>query len=389
MKKILFIIDTVEVGGATKLTLDLINNLDKTKYSYSILYLNATRFGSDDLLNYFGIEENAELLRYEKFRSIKRILYLYKNFRKFDLVHSCMEQANFYSSFVKMLPFSNFKLVITFHGLDSSYIEDMSLIKPPKASFIHTLIMKHLQNLLFKRVNLFIAVCESIKYYLIKYRKVNEDKIKVIFHGLNIEYMDELMNKVKDFNLIDKKQRTEFKIGYIGRLGYSKGLEGFIDILPNVYKSIPNLKVTVKGDGELKEYLINKSSELSLSEIIEFENFDKGVVEFYQKTDLMVLPSYYETTNLTILESMYSGTMVLCSDAGGLPEIVKNNFNGFMFKTGDFDELAQKIFEISEMDNEKIKVIRENAFDTVNSKFNFNKNSVKIEKLFDELINSE
>lgn len=389
MKKILFIIDTVEVGGATKLTLDLINNLDKTKYSYSILYLNATRFGSDDLLNYFGIEENAELLRYEKFRSIKRILYLYKNFRKFDLVHSCMEQANFYSSFVKMLPFSNFKLVITFHGLDSSYIEDMSLIKPPKASFIHTLIMKHLQNLLFKRVNLFIAVCESIKYYLIKYRKVNEDKIKVIFHGLNIEYMDELMNKVKDFNLIDKKQRTEFKIGYIGRLGYSKGLEGFIDILPNVYKSIPNLKVTVKGDGELKEYLINKSSELSLSEIIEFENFDKGVVEFYQKTDLIVLPSYYETTNLTILESMYSGTMVLCSDAGGLPEIVKNNFNGFMFKTGDFDELAQKIFEISEMDNEKIKVIRENAFDTVNSKFNFNKNSVKIEKLFDELINSE
>jgi len=389
MKKILFIIDTVEVGGATKLTLDLINNLDKTKYSYSILYLNATRFGSDDLLNYFGIEENAELLRYEKFRSIKRILYLYKNFRKFDLVHSCMDQANFYSSFVKMLPFSNFKLVIPFHGLDSSYIEDMSLIKPPKASFIHTLIMKHLQNLLFKRVNLFIAVCESIKYYLIKYRKVNEDKIKVIFHGLNIEYMDELMNKVKDFNLIDKKQRTEFKIGYIGRLGYSKGLEGFIDILPNVYKSIPNLKVTVKGDGELKEYLINKSSELSLSEIIEFENFDKGVVEFYQKTDLIVLPSYYETTNLTILESMYSGTMVLCSDAGGLPEIVKNNFNGFMFKTGDFDELAQKIFEISEMDNEKIKVIRENAFDTVNSKFNFNKNSVKIEKLFDELINSE
>ena len=388
MKNILFILDTVEIGGATKLTFDLINNLNKKKFNYNIIYLNDKRFGSEDLLDYYDFKNSSELLWYKNFRPLRRIFYMYKYFRKYDMIHSCMEQANIYTSFVKMLPFSNFKLAISYHGLDSTYTTDLSKLKPEQLSFSRTLIMKHLQNILFKYVDVFIAVCQSIKEYMIINRKINKDKIQIIYHGLNIETIIDQVNKSRETGIESRETIKEFRIGYIGRLGYSKGLEGFFESLPQVLRLIPSLKVFIKGNGELKEYLLEKTKELSLENIVSFEDFGKDIFEFYKKIDLMILPSFYETTNLTVLEAMYSQTPVLTSDSGGLPEIIDNNENGFMFKNGDFEELTNKIFEISMLNNDKINYIKKNAFKTVIEKFNFNKNSLEIEKIFEELINS-
>ncbi len=388
MKSILFILDTVEIGGATKLTFDLIRNLNREKFRYKIIYLNDKRYGSEDLLDYYDFKKSSELLWFKNLRPLRRIFYMYKNFRKYDMIHSCMEQANIYSSFVKMLPFSNFKLAITYHGLDSTYTNDLSKIKPEQLSYSRALIMKHLQNILFKYVDVFIAVCQSIKEYMTINRKINKEKIQVIYHGLNIESITEQVNKSRETDIESRDTIKEFRIGYIGRLGYSKGLEGFFESLPQLLNLIPSLKVFVKGNGELKEYLLEKTRELSLENVISFEDFGEDIFEFYNKIDLMILPSFYETTNLTVLEAMYSGTPVLTSDAGGLPEIINNNENGFMFKNGDFKELTNKIFEISMLSNDKINDINKKAFKTVTEKFNFNKNSFEIEKIFEELINS-
>lgn len=381
MKKILFVIDTIDIGGATKLTFDLINEIDKTKYEVKIIYLNEAKFKGPNLLDYYNFKDISEYVWFKKYRSLKRIKYFYKIFRKYDLVHSCMEQSNFYTSLIKNIPFSNFKLIITYHGLDSVYTKDASIIKlKQKSSYVF--VMKYLQNVLFKKTDKYISVCRDLKKYLINERGINEEKIKIIYQGLNFNYII----RIDD----DKNVRPDsqyFTIGYLGRLGYSKGLEGFIETAENLKRKIPNLRIAIKGDGELKSYLEKFIKEMNMGEYIFIESFDKNVFNFYRKLNLFVLPSFYETTNLTVLESMYAGTVVLASDIGGIPEIIEDKKNGFLFECGNFKDLENKVLDIYKLNYSDLNDIRSNAFNTVSGKFNFNKNIRNIENQFDELLN--
>lgn len=388
MKKILFLIDTVDVGGATKLTFDVIKKLDKSKFEPAILYLNIPQFGEKDLLNYYKFEDFSNLLWYNKFRVFKRIIYLYKNLRKYDMVHSCMEQSNFYSTFVKFLPFSDFKLVITYHGLDSVYNIDDSKIKVNISPF-YKFLMKDLQNILFKNVNSIIGVCHEIKNYLVRDRKINPEKIDVIYHGINFNYLDNIKKKSPENNSILKEgHEKSFKIGYIGRLGYSKGLEGFTENLKILKKKIKDLKVLIKGEGELEDFIRRKINEDDLGQFVTLEKFDKNVFSFYKRIDLMVLPSFFETTNLTVLEAMYSGTNVLASDTGGIPEIIENNVNGFLFKKGDFKDMVDQIIKIYNLNPKVLNEIQKNAFETVKEKFDLDKNILQIQENFIRVINN-
>lgn len=380
MKKILFVIDTIDVGGATKLTFDLIKLLNKEQFDVEILYLNHHLYGDNNLIKYYNLESKSKLLWYKNFRSLKRVIYMFKNFRKYDLVHSCMEQSNFYSSFVRALPFSKTKLMITYHGLDSVYIKGGTLDRKGVINkHIYTIFMKHFQNHLYRKTDRFVAVCQDIKNFLTEYRKVDPFKVSVVYHGLNFNYLKSTTSK--NDNSIQNKSKT-FVIGYVGRLGYSKGLEGLVEIIPKLIKQNNGINIIIKGNGELENYLKGKIMEYGLTEQVSFENFEKKVINFYKKIDLLVLPSLYETTNLTVLEAMHEKTIVLSSNAGGLPEIIEDRINGFLFKTNDFEDLLNKISYIRNISESDKDLIRRNALQTVNKKFDLSKNVILVEKEF-------
>lgn len=62
MKKVLFVIDTIDVGGATKLTFDVITNLDKNIFDYRIFYLNNPKFKESNLLDYYNLSDKSTYL---------------------------------------------------------------------------------------------------------------------------------------------------------------------------------------------------------------------------------------------------------------------------------------------------------------------------------------
>lgn len=385
MKKILFILDTIDIGGATKLTFDVINNIDKNIFDIEIIYLNDPKFAGENLLQFYGFEKKSKLLWYKNFRMLKRSLYLFKNLRKYDLVHSCMEQSNFYTTLTKNLPFSGFKLILTYHGLDSVYNIDDSLIKL-KQTVSYRIVMKNLQNILLKNVNSIISVCTDLKEYLIINRGLDQGKVNVIYHGIDLKNFDKNKKSEIDQDLLPDS--NSYTIGYIGRLGFSKGLEGLMNSVKEIKDKIPNLKLIIKGDGELKNFIENKISSEKFEDFVSLEMFEKNVCDFYKKIDLLVLPSFYETTNLTILESMYSGTIVLASKTGGIPEILRDGENGFMFKRGDFKDFINKIVYINKLSKNELSDIRKSAYGTVVNKFNLNLNILNIQDKFLEVINS-
>ncbi|RPJ41130.1 MAG: glycosyltransferase family 1 protein, partial [Candidatus Latescibacterota bacterium] len=71
--------------------------------------------------------------------------------------------------------------------------------------------------------------------------------------------------------------------------------------------------------------------------------FRPDVVPFYKLLDVFVLSSVIEGFSLAILEAMALGLPVVCTDAGGNAEAVRDGVNGFLFRPGDVDRLAAGI----------------------------------------------
>ena len=82
---------------------------------------------------------------------------------------------------------------------------------------------------------------------------------------------------------------------------------------------------------------------------------------------------------------MYFKVVTLSSNVGGIPEIIKDDYNGFLFDNKRKNELKEKIkFIIENFQN--IDYIRKNAFESVLENFNLRNNVIKIINIFKEVI---
>lgn len=149
---------------------------------------------------------------------------------------------------------------------------------------------------------------------------------------------------------IQKKEREYPKrILFVGRYNKVKGL----DILLNAWNSIRDKKgwtLTLVGNGPLKDEL-NKSSNI---EVLDFQH-QTELVKIAENSGLFVLPSHYEPWALVLQEFAAAGLPIICSDAcGASPHCVVNGYNGYTFKTGDSNDLKQRLETVIGMHDDKL-----------------------------------
>ena len=129
---------------------------------------------------------------------------------------------------------------------------------------------------------------------------------------------------------------------YFGRLSVEKG----VDVLLDAWRKLdPAERLTIIGDGPLRESLEAKALRSRLANVT-FAGWKTRAEIFTAIKDasFVVLPSLsYEGFPMTLVEAFACGTPVICSDRGGLPEIVNNGATGLHFKAADADDLASKM----------------------------------------------
>jgi glycosyltransferase involved in cell wall biosynthesis len=128
---------------------------------------------------------------------------------------------------------------------------------------------------------------------------------------------------------------------YFGRLSVEKGL----DDLLRAMQRVPQLRLTVAGDGPQRAELQELASALGLSNV-EFVGH-VGAEErdaLIAKSRFTVLPSHaYETLGKTILESYAEGRAVVASDMGSRRELIRHGETGILYPPGDINQLAAAI----------------------------------------------
>ena len=132
-----------------------------------------------------------------------------------------------------------------------------------------------------------------------------------------------------------------FNLFYLGQIEEQKGIIFLIKAFKKMNNPAWQLFIAGRGQQEnnIKE-LIKNNPKINFLGFLVKEQLN----ELFKKIDLVVLPSLcYENSPTVIYESYQQGTAVLVSDSGGQVELVEKNKTGLIFKTGDENDLIEKI----------------------------------------------
>ncbi|MEW6234422.1 MAG: glycosyltransferase family 4 protein [Candidatus Omnitrophota bacterium] len=340
--KVLRIIARLNVGGPAIHVILLTAGLDKEKYE-TVLVSGVE--GPDEGNMYALAEEKGvkpvivpNLGR--ELNPIRDILTLWKLYRLIrrerpDIVHTHTAKAGTVGRLAALLAGTPI-IVHTFHGhVLHGYFGKA------KTAFFRTV-----ERFLARCSSAVIAVSESCRNDLIHYGIGGEDRVIAIPLGLELER----------FRRDPEPHRSEvrrelgiplgaFAVGMIARMVPIKRHEDLFHAIPNVLEKFPDAYFVNVGDGELKPQLVALAQQLGIANRCLFPGFREDQERIYAAMDLTVLTSANEGLPVAVIESLSSGTPVVATRVGGVPELVRDGETGYIVEPGNPDSIAEGLLK--------------------------------------------
>lgn len=313
MIKVIEVCSDSNIGGAGRVLLILLKELDRKKFDVSvILPVNSLLKPEIEKLGIRIIEVEGIAEKSMDIPSIKRLKKIFEE-EKPDLVHTHASMSARIAARI-----SGVKVVYTRHS-----------VFPPAKSIsrgIGKKINGIVNNYFSDRI---IAVAEAAKKNLTD-TGVDEKKIDVILNGVYplspIEDKDEIFRR---FGL----EPGEKVVSIVARLEDIKGHDYFIEAADMLIKEGYKAKFIIAGTGGYEEHLRQKVKDLGQEENIIFTGFITDVDKLMNITYIQANASFgTEATSLSLLEGMSLGIPAVVSDFGGNPGVIKSGVNGFIVK---------------------------------------------------------
>ncbi len=219
-----------------------------------------------------------------------------------------------------------------------------------------------------------IAVSKSTKDDLIS-KGIPEENIEVIHNGVNLRHLDFKKNLYENPTIVA-----------LGRLMRYKRMDILIETIPEVRKTVPNLRVLVIGSGEHLNYLKILAKNKKVEDVIEFLGFisEDEKREILSRSWLSVNTSPKEGWGLTSIEAQALETPSIVPDSPGLIETIKNGKTGYIYPFGDKKTLALYIIDLLK-NKEKIKTMGKEGRRWA-SNFTWDTSAKKMENFIENII---
>lgn len=264
------------------------------------------------------------------------------------------------------------------HTLYIDYLHYFSTLPAP-------LLRKLLKNYLKKFYNssdYVLTPSVMMKNQLLSYG-VKKD-IEIIATGIELpkeKNLDEVA-KIKSQLNINENDKV---IIYLSRIAKEKNIYMLIDAFEDIYYNHKDVKLVICGSGpefknlsEYREKLVCREN-IILTGMIE----KSKVYKYLYCGDIFAFPSYTETQGLAVCEAMAAGLGVVAVNEGGVPEFIKNNYNGLL-ANNNINDFKGRLLELLENKSllEKIKI---NAKESSNQ-FTIDEMIRKYEELFKRML---
>lgn len=372
MKKILFIHPDLRGGGAEKVLVNMLNGLDKSKYSISL----ATIFEE-------GV--NKEILS-----DTVHHRFLLKNvFKGWSLVQKIFSTTFLYKKITKN---EEFDLIVAYlEGVPTRIMSGCNNPNTKLISWIHVdlkefPIKKVYRNT--KEMEQSYSKCDAIigvsktalNSISSKVSGLPKEKLHVIHNVVDTDLI--LNNGNQSLNDVDFSKKV-VNLCTVGRLAQQKGYKRLLKVISKLAKEDLKFHLYIIGVGEQESELKQIIEEEKINNYVSLLGFKKNPHKYVKNSDLFVCSSYQEGFSTAVTESVLLGTPVITTNCAGMDEILDNGKYG---KIVDNDE--QSLYEgLKELLNNKELIDNYTELTNKRSLELQNRDNIKeIENLFDKIL---
>ncbi|MCT0192288.1 glycosyltransferase [Lactobacillus helveticus] len=263
------------------------------------------------------------------------------------------------------------------HSTDYSMSAVASILgnKVPVVSHLHndpTWITKpwNLKTIIYalsiKKIRKIVAVSSSVKKEFF-YKRRMKKKIIIIPNVVDLAHVRRMAyGASKKYDLV-----------FLGRLTYQKNPLLFCKLIKELKRTHPCITAAIIGEGELKAQIKKYINDNKLNDNIEMLGFQENPYRILNNSKISVLPSRFEGFGLSAVEAMSLGKPVVCSNVGGLVDVVTEK-SGKLCNT--FEDYVREILKL--LQNQKYYQIKSNEAKRQAEKFgnlkNYRDNFIKI-----------
>jgi glycosyltransferase involved in cell wall biosynthesis len=172
---------------------------------------------------------------------------------------------------------------------------------------------------------------------------------------------------------------------FLGRLERDKGVFDLLEAISALRVTVPDIRLVCAGDGDLKS-VARYAERLDIADAVSLPGWigpaDKQLL--LERAAVLVLPSYAEGLPMSLLEAMAAGVPVVATSVGGIPDLVVDGVNGFLFAPGDTAALA-RLLRALVLDPELGRRAASAARETVRLRFSADLVLGQLEKVYADL----
>jgi glycosyltransferase involved in cell wall biosynthesis len=334
---LLFVVNSLELGGAEKQVVTLLNHLDNSRFRLHLAYLKR----GERLLSQLETGRLDELIccdvaRGVEWRAVRELSALIRE-RHIDAVICTNTYSMLYGYLARRQARpERTKLVTVFHTtLLRTFREKAQML---------------LYRRLFKRSDLLLYVCENQRDHW-RDRGLRAAADAVVHNGIDVNYFADRQTPPERAAL---RARLGFSpgdtvVGLCSAMRPEKAHGDLLDAIALLRGRGIDTKALFIGDGPERGALERKTRDLGLQGQVVITGMQADVRPYIGCCDIMTLVSHaIETFSLAALESMALGKPLIMSDIGGASEQVVHGQTGLLFEPGDIPALAGHLASLTE-----------------------------------------
>lgn len=311
MKKILFFIHDMMHGGAEKVLVNLVNNMDKDKYDITVMTIfdvgvNKQFIGKD--IHYKYVFKNVFRGNSVIFRLFKpETLYNYMIKDDYDIVVSYLEGSC--TRIISGCPNENVKMFAWVH------------IAQDEKEFIQAYKSKDEAIKCYSKFNKIACVSMDVRENFINLSNI-KDNVEVIY---NTNETDEIVKQSKEYVDDVKFDKNIINICGVAKVRPRKGFMRLARVHKRLIEEGYKHHIYILGEGEEKEKIKKYLKENNLLDSFTFLGYKFNPYKYVKKCDLFICSSFEEGFSTAVTESILVGTPVVTTLCSGMKELLGEN----------------------------------------------------------------
>lgn len=326
--RILQVIDSLNIGGAEVLLVDLVRNLREAGHHVQVAYSTPGPMAARLKALGVPLTRLPRLARVDPFLLFGLVKLMRRE--KPDIVHTHLFKSDLHGRLAAR--WTGVPVVVS-----TAHNNDAWAKRAP---------LGWLYGQTARLADRVIAVSDEVREYQIKYTFLPPEKIVTIDNGVDLR-------RFEGQESAGPAVRAELSIspdaplvGIVGRLSPQKDHATFLQAAAQIHAALPAARFLVVGDGPLREQLIAQARTLGLENALIFCGLRSDIPALMAALDVLVVSSRWEGLPITLLEGMAAARPIVSTAVGGVPGVVTDGVSALLVPRSNPSALADATLRV-------------------------------------------